>query len=139
MESRNNAGQLAIGQLGSSGDVKCRADLQCYLTRTCMKTNVIIETAAGHTEFERIRSYKPRTFGDWLLAAPDVGVEAEALAGESAEEARRIIALMSAKTEELLPAHRETRDQRARRSSMNRDQAAARQVAVAFDLHKQRR
>ena len=135
-ESRNNAGQLAIEQLGASGDVRCRADLEVYLTKTCMKRNMITETAAGHTVFERTRGYKPRTAGDWLVTTPDVIAEAEALSGESAEEAKRVIALMASRTEELLQAHRETRDQRARRSAMNRDQTAARQVAVAFDLRK---
>ena len=39
-------------QLGSGGDVKCRADLECYLTKTLVKSNMITKTAAGHTVFE---------------------------------------------------------------------------------------
>jgi hypothetical protein len=134
-ETRNNAAQEVITEMGAKGDVTCRVDMDIYIAKAVMKRNMVIRSA-GSTVFERTHGVEPSTTASWMVAIPDMEAEIAALSGDNAEDSRRLIALINSQVQSLMATHRATQDKRARNSAFLKDQVAARRNVVEFDLRK---
>jgi hypothetical protein len=83
-ETRNNAAQEAITEMGATGDVTCRVDMDIYIAKAVMKRNMVI-VSAGSTVFQRTHGVEPSTTASWMVAKPDMEAEIAALSGDNAD------------------------------------------------------